>query len=94
MEDKNKDLLYTLLGGALLLKDKFAPQFDEILKKSQAQKEDLKKDIDETLQGAQQQKETMENELRMQIKKIVDELGLATKEDIEELKAFIKEQKH
>jgi polyhydroxyalkanoate synthesis regulator phasin len=91
--DKNKDLLYTLLGGALLLKDKFAPQFDEILKKAKEQKEDLRENIDQTLSKADEQKSQMENELRAMIKKIIDEMGLATKEDIEELKELIKSQK-
>jgi len=90
--DKNKELLYTLLGGALLLKEKFAPQFDEILKKAEEQKEELEENIDQTLSKAAEQKAQMENELRAMIKKILDEMGLATKEDIEELKELIKSQ--
>jgi len=91
--DKNKDLLYTLLGGALLLKDKFAPQFDEILKRAQNSKEDIKENVSQTIQEATKQKNEMENELKEKIKSIVNELGLATKEDIEELKKLIKDSK-
>ncbi len=89
-EDKNRDLLYTLLGGAMLLKEKFAPQFDEILKKAQSSKEDIEENISDTLSKANEQKSQMENELKSKIKEIVNELGLATKEDIEELKELIK----
>jgi polyhydroxyalkanoate synthesis regulator phasin len=89
-DDKNKELLYTLLGGALLFKDKFAPQFDEILKKAKESKEDIEENLSESLVKASKEKENIESELKNKIKAIVDELGLATKEDIEELKELIK----
>jgi len=40
-DDKSKEFLYTLLGGALLFKDRFSDQFDEILKKGENSKEDI-----------------------------------------------------
>ena len=94
-DDKNKDLLYTLLGGALLLKDRFADQFDfdEILKKGEASKQDIKDTAAETLDKSLKQKIEIESELKKKIKTIVDELGLATKDDIAELKELIKNQK-
>lgn len=92
-DDKSKEFLYTLLGGALLLKDRFADQFDEILKKGEASKENIKAEAADTMTKATEQKEEIESELRSKIKSIVDELGLATKEDIEELKALIKSTK-
>ena len=92
-DDKNRDFLYTLLGGALLLKDRFSDQFDDILKKGEASKEDIKATATQTLSKAQEQKEEIESELKNKIKTIVDELGLATKEDIEELKELLKDFK-
>jgi polyhydroxyalkanoate synthesis regulator phasin len=91
-DDKSKEFLYTLLGGALLLKDRFSDQFDDILKKSEESKEDIKATATETMQKATSQKEEIESELKSKIKSIVGELGLATKEDIEELKELIKNQ--
>lgn len=91
-DDKSKEFLYTLLGGALLLKDRFSDQFDEILKKGEASKEDLKSTAAETMSKASEQKDEIESELKNKIKSIVDELGLATKEDIEALKRLIKER--
>jgi polyhydroxyalkanoate synthesis regulator phasin len=88
--DKSKEFLYTLLGGALLFKDKFSDQFDEILKKGEHSKEDIKADFAETMSKASEQKVEIESELKNKIKTIVDELGLATKEDIAELKELIK----
>jgi len=95
-EDKNKDLLYTLLGGALLLKDRFADQFDfeDILKKSEESKENIKANATDAFSKASEQKVELESELKKKIKTIVDELGLATKADIDELKELIKNQKN
>jgi polyhydroxyalkanoate synthesis regulator phasin len=93
-DDKSKEFLYTLLGGALLLKDRFSDQFDEILKKGEESKEDIKATASETLSKATEQKEEIESELKNKIKTIVDELGLATKDDIDELKELIKNQKN
>ena len=92
-DDKNKDFLYTLLGGALLLKDKFSDQFDDILKKGEESKEDIKDNASESFSKANEQKVEIESELKKKIKTIVDELGLATKADIDELKELIKNQK-
>ncbi len=92
-DDKSKEFLYTLLGGALLFKDRFSDQFDEILKKGENSKEDIKTNFAETMSKAGEQKVEIESELKNKIKMIVDELGLATKEDIEELKELIKNKK-
>jgi len=89
-DDKSKEFLYTLLGGALLLKDRFSDQFDDILKKGEESKDDIKAAATETMAKASEQKDEIESELKNKIKSIVDELGLATKEDIEELKELIK----
>jgi len=92
-DDKNRDFLYTLLGGALLLKDRFSDQFDDIIQKGEESKEDIKETAADTMNKAQAQKDEIEGELKSKIKTIVDELGLATKEDINELKEFIRNQK-
>ena len=91
-DDKNKDLLYTILGGAMLLKDKFAKDLDinEIFKKAEDSKKDIQENVAEGFVNANEQKEGLESELKNKIKTIVDELGLATKADIDELKALIK----
>ena len=91
-DDKSKEFLYTLLGGAILLKDRFSDQFDEILKHGEESKENIKSTATQTMEKATEQKDEIESELKKKIKTIVDELGLATKEDIDELKELIKKQ--
>ncbi len=94
-DDKNRDLLYTILGGAMLLKDRFASELniDDIFKKAEKSKEDIEANVAETFTKASEQKDAIESELKTKIKTIVDELGLATKADIDELKELIKNQK-
>ncbi len=89
----DKELLYKALGVMLLIKDKFSDEFNEIFQKANASKEDILKTVDETKEKASQEKERMEEGLKEKVKSIVQEMGLATKEDIDELKELIKNNK-
>ncbi len=89
----DKELLYKALGVMLLIKDKFSDEFNEIFQKANASKEDILKTVDETKEKASQEKERMEDGLKEKVKSIVQEMGLATKEDIDELKELIKNNK-
>ena len=79
----------------MLLKDRFAKEFnfEDILKKAEESKEDIQSNVAEGFSKASEQKVEIESELKKKIKTIVDELGLATKADIDELKELIKNQK-
>ena len=88
-----QELLYKALGALLLIKDKFAGQLDELFEKANASKEEIAESIDQTRSRAEEQKGQIENRLKQIIKSILDEMGLATKEDIEELKRMIRESK-
>ncbi len=86
----DKELLYKALGVMLLIKDKFSDEFNEIFQKANASKEDILKTVDETKEKASQEKARMEDGLKDKVKSIIQEMGLATKEDIDELKELIK----
>ncbi len=90
-QQDDKELLYKALGVMMLIKDKFSDEFNEIFQKANASKEDILKSVDEVKEKAQSEKTQMEEKLNEKIKEIVKEMGLATKEDIEELKRLIKE---
>ncbi len=92
-ERPEQELLYKALGALLLIKDKFSDQFDELYRQANASKEEMERTIDETQKRAQEHKEQMEEQLRSKIRSVVEEMGLATKEDIEELKEMIRELK-
>jgi len=78
----------------LLIKDKFSDEFNDIFQKANASKEDILKTVDEVKSKAEEEKNDMEDKFKEKVKAVVNEMGLATKEDIEELKALIKSLKN
>ncbi len=90
----DKELLYKALGVMMLIKDKFSDEFNEIFQKANASKEDILKTVDEVKDKAQSEKDQMEDKLKEKIKTVINEMGLATKEDIEDLKKLIKENEN
>ncbi len=90
MDQVTKDLLYKGVGMALMLKDKFANEFDEIIKEGELSKEKMEKSFNEVKDNVEQSKKEQEDKLKERVKSIIDELGLATKKDIDELKELIK----
>ncbi len=92
-QQDDKELLYKALGVMMLIKDKFSDEFNEIFQKANASKEDILKTVDEVKDKAQNEKDQMEDKFKEKIKTVINEMGLATKEDIEELKKLIKENK-
>jgi len=89
----DKELLYKALGVMLLIKDKFSDEFNEIFQKANASKEDILKTVDEAKQKAETEKNDIEEKFKEKVKSVVEEMGLATKKDIEELKELIKSLK-
>jgi len=87
----DKELLYKALGVMLLIKDRFSDEFNEIFQKADASKEEILKSVDEVQGKAEQEKSEMEDKLKEKIRSVIDEMGLATKEDIAELKEMIQQ---
>jgi len=87
-----KDILYTGLGGALLLKERV----DEEIKKLQENGKLSKDDADAFLEKLQTRGEKEEKKFKSHIKgalkEVVNEMGLATKKDIKALKKKLKDK--
>ncbi len=92
MDESTKKLFYKGLGIALLLKDNFSKEFEEILKEAQLSKNEIEKEIDEAKNIANKEKEFFEKLLKEKIKSVINELNLATKEDIQELKELLEQK--
>ncbi len=80
-----KDLLYLGIGSALLAKEKVEEQLNKLVEKGKLSKEDVKKIIEEAKKRGEEEEKRAKEELKKTLKEIVQELGLATKKDIEEL---------
>jgi len=81
-----KDMVNTGIGAAFLLKEKIESELDELVQSGKLKKEDAKEAIERALQKGKEQEEQMREKVKSIIKEVIDELGLATKEDVEKLK--------
>jgi polyhydroxyalkanoate synthesis regulator phasin len=85
-----KDIMYIGLGSALLAKEKVDKELSELVEKGKLNKEDAQHFIDKAkIKGEEEEKE-FQSHLKKMIKETLEEMNVATKEDIQTL---IKEMK-
>lgn len=85
-----KELIFTGLGGALVLKEKIEEELKKLEEKGKLDTKDIKSFLESLEQKGKESDEKFKSELKSTIKEIIDELGLATKEDLEKLKEDLK----
>ncbi len=85
-----KDLIYIGLGGALLAKEKVEQELGELVEKGKLNKEDAQRFIDKAKVKGEEEEEAFKAHLKAVLKETLEEMGVATKEDIKKL---IKEMK-
>ena len=85
-----KELIYTGLGGALIIKEKVEEELTKLEEKGKLDTKDIKSFMESLEQKGKQSDEKFKNELKNTIKEILDEIGVATKEDISKLKEDLK----
>jgi len=85
-----KDLIYMGLGGALLVKEKVETELNELVEKGKLNKEEAQQFIDKAKAKGEEEEKAFKAQLKEMVKEALDEMGVATKEDIEKL---IKEKK-
>ena len=81
-----KELIFTGLGGALVLKEKIEDELKKLEEKGKLDTKDVKSFLESLEQKGKESDEKFKAELKSTIKEIIDELGLATKENLEKLK--------
>ena len=85
-----KELIFTGLGGALVLKGKIGDELKKLEEKGKLDTKDVKSFLESLEQKGKESDEKFKAELKSTLKEIIDELGLATKEDLEKLKEDLK----
>jgi len=80
-----QEILYTGLGGALLLKERVEDELKQFEEKGKLSKEDAKKFMEELKARGEAEETIIRDEIKHAVKDAISELGLATKEDIERL---------
>ena len=85
-----KELIFTGLGGALVLKEKIEEELKKLEEKGKLDTKDVKSFLESLEQKGKESDEKFKAELKSTLKEIIDELGVATKEDLEKLKEDLK----
>ncbi len=81
-----KELLYTGLGAAVVFKEKVEEEVKKLEETGKIKTDDAKSFLDSIEKKGKEEDERIKEQFRSALKEVIDELGLATKEDIEKLK--------
>ncbi len=81
-----KELMYLGFGGALLAKERVEEELKKLEAKGKISKEEAQSFIDSAKEKGKEEEERIKNEIKKMLREALDELGVATKADIEELK--------
>lgn len=86
MDKKLEQLFYAALGCALTVKDKIETNNEEIKACQEKSEESARKFVDEMTKRGEQEKEEFKKVFKDTLKELVEELNLATRDDLEKLK--------
>ncbi len=79
-----KELMYTGLGGALLLKEKVEEELKKLEEKGKINTTDTKSFLESLKTKGENEENRLKDELKSAIREVIEELGIATNQDIEE----------
>jgi polyhydroxyalkanoate synthesis regulator phasin len=86
MDKKFEQLFYAVLGGALAVKEKIEANSEEVKAWQEKNEENARAFFDEMAQRGEKEKDQFKQMLKDILKEVVEELNLATKEDLNKLK--------
>lgn len=84
-----KDLFYLGIGAAMIAKDRVEEEAKEMLEKGKISREEQQEFVKKAKARAQEEEKEFQEKFKSAIKEVLSEMGLATKDDIEELKKLI-----
>ncbi len=85
-----KEFIYKGLGASVVLKEKIEEELKILEKKGKIKKCDSKKFLDSLEQKGKDKDKKIKKKIKSLVKEALNELGVATKEDIEKLKDELK----
>ena len=85
MFEKLNELMYAGIGAVSMTREKAEKIFDEYVKKGQADQAAKKGFVKEVMDQAEENRKKFEEVISEQVKKAVDNLNLATKDDIKRI---------
>jgi polyhydroxyalkanoate synthesis regulator phasin len=87
-----KELIYLGVGGALLAKEKVEEELSELVERGKVSREEAKNIIDKAVQKGQEEEEKLEKRIEESIRRVLEEMGVATRKDIEEMIEKLKKE--
>lgn len=85
-----KDILATGIGAFYLAKEKVEEELEKLVEKGKISREEMKGLLEKARQKGESEEVKIKEEVKKMVKEALDELGVATKEDLEELKKSLK----
>jgi polyhydroxyalkanoate synthesis regulator phasin len=85
-----KEILYASVGAATVLKEKVEEEMKRLEEEGKIKTSDAKSFLNSIEQKGKEEDEKFKEKLKSTLKEIIDELGLATKADLEKLKEEIR----
>ena len=85
-----KELVYAGIGAAVIMKEKVEEEVKKLEDQGKIKTSDAKSFLESIEQKGQEEQDRFKEQMKSTLKEIIDELGLATKEDIEKLKEDLK----
>ncbi len=85
-----KDLLYTGIGAAVVLKEKVEAEVKKLEEQGKLKTTDAKSFMESIEQKCKEEESKLKEQLKSALKEVIDELGLATKADLQKLKEDLK----
>lgn len=88
-----KELLHTGIGAGLLLKEKVEQEVKKLEDEGKIKTTDAKSFLDSIKEKGKEEEDKQKEKIKAILKEVIDELGVATKDDIEKLKQELLEDK-
>lgn len=81
-----KDLVYAGIGAAVVMREKVEEEIKKLQEQGKIKTTDAKSFLESIEKKGHEEQQRIKDELKSALKEVVDELGLATKADLEKLK--------
>ncbi len=85
-----KNLLYTGIGAAVVLKEKVESEVKKLEEQGKLKTTDAKSFLESIEKKGKEEELRVKEQLKSALKEVIDELGLATKADLEKFKEDLK----
>ncbi|PLX66426.1 MAG: hypothetical protein C0602_12275 [Denitrovibrio sp.] len=85
-----KDLFYLGIGATMIAKERIEEEAKDLMERGKISREEQEAFVKKAKDKAKSEEKVFQDKFKESIKEVLSEMGLATKEDIEEIKKLLK----